>query len=1344
MEPEPSTQLQSLLHNGTSLRDISALEKMFLLSKAVARIDFPNDESGTGILLPDNWLLTNHHVLPTKERAAYASAIFGYERDKENGAIVGGVVLRFAPENGFHTSGDSAEAMGADWTVVKLADTAANRRFGQIILREGITVTRGDDAWIIQHPGLLPKKLADGGVTAVADPTCIRYSIETDHGSSGAPVLNAQSEVIAIHRRGHDSRSNEGIPIQRVIDGLKAASIWDQIEAAGREPTLAGGLPDGSVMLTEYWQNLVHSTSVPGRPALPSGLFVSSRGKAVTAFSSLIDATGKALVVELESAGDLDDFAAAWSQTLDAPLQERVLSRFVLVKSPEAWQELSRRTTSLVLIAHPDLNLHQSDASDRVAAATQHGHSVVVPRLGTPGMGPNDDVIRLPSPKAGAIEQALMKVGFTHLAAQGLGRWGHRRLAGLLRHLQINPSSPVYAHWPDARLLAQAMMLGRWNGRSEGDQQAVAELVGESYESWIAKLRPLLLRPDTPITLKDESWSLLLRDETWEVLAKYITDGDLTVLQSVASRVLGESDPELAVPKNERGMTVRKTTHSDALKKGLAETLALLGSRSDGLVHATRSTCESVPILVVRTLLEGATSERWASLNHHLPLLAEAAPREFLRLVDEALADGPNSPFRSVFAEEGAGFMSDRNYITGLLWALESLAWSDAHLGQVAMILGELALIDPGGRWSNRPGNSLTSIFLPWHYQTTASLSQRLGVVRALLRDMPEIGWNLVLSLLPKVHGSASNNHRPRWQKWAGTTEETKISDHEYWDQVEAYCGLAFEHAKKLPEAMLILAGEYDLLPNDTRQRLRDHLTTPVVRALAEEKRVDLWEALVLMAVKHRNFSDAGWAMSDAQISELELVAQGLVPTDPRLRHRRLFVSDYFNSLAFDSEDYEQREQQIAKARSEAVGEILAEHGLDALLQFAEKVGSADSVGIALADATDRTLDGATLVSLFADHLESTKVVFAGFVWRRAATDGWSWVDDRLSQLTDDEKALALLKCVRISDELLQRVERLPLATQSSYWSTVRVSGHERELDMTKAIQGLLDAKRPNAAINCVHGALYSKRAIETPTLCRCFDVLMESEEPLKEFHRHHFCSLLKRLQQSSDLTEAETKLLVRVEWEFVELLDSFSQARPMTLYRELASDPKLFSTMLAWIYHPKGVERDSQQPEPSDADRRRAKRTWSLFHDWNMPPGTKADGTFDGEALRNWVSEMERHTKVSGHHAVAMVHLGQVLTNAPKDENGLWIHAAAAAVLDGRNAEAARDGFCTQMFNNRGTHTWTAGAEEMQLAEQAKAKAVALDQAGYPRFGAALHRFAESYQSEAKREASRDPYERW
>jgi hypothetical protein len=99
-------------------------------------------------------------------------------------------------------------------------------------------------------------------------------------------------------------------------------------------------------------------------------------------------------------------------------------------------------------------------------------------------------------------------------------------------------------------------------------------------------------------------------------------------------------------------------------------------------------------------------------------------------------------------------------------------------------------------------------------------------------------------------------------------------------------------------------------------------------------------------------------------------------------------------------------------------------------------------------------------------------------------------------------------------------------------------------------------------------------------------------------------------------------------------------------------------------------------------------------------------------------------------------------LTHAPKDPCGLWKHAAVAKVLNEKGAAAMRDGFTTELFNQRGVHTFTAGQDELKLAQLNRKRADELEEAGFTRFATAMREFAERYQRNAEYDAERDPFD--
>ena len=149
-----------------------------------------------------------------------------------------------------------------------------------------------------------------------------------------------------------------------------------------------------------------------------------------------------------------------------------------------------------------------------------------------------------------------------------------------------------------------------------------------------------------------------------------------------------------------------------------------------------------------------------ASLNDQLPLLAEAAPIPFLEAL-ERLLEGDSSAIKPIFDEQ-KGFLSSQSNHTGLLWALETLAWDPDYLLRSTTCLARLASIDPGGSLTNRPINSLRDILLTWAPNTHANAKQRLGVISHLVKTAPKISWQLICKLLPSYHDMTSGTAKPR------------------------------------------------------------------------------------------------------------------------------------------------------------------------------------------------------------------------------------------------------------------------------------------------------------------------------------------------------------------------------------------------------------------------------------------------------------------------------------------------------------------------------------------------------------------------------------------------------
>ncbi len=324
-----------------------------------------------------------------------------------------------------------------------------------------------------------------------------------------------------------------------------------------------------------------------------------------------------------------------------------------------------------------------------------------------------------------------------------------------------------WAQHPDATYLSLVVLIGAWQDESQYDLEVIAQLLGISYDEWLKKAQEILHYPDSPLSLKNGVWKVVNRTVLWDQLGVRILDQNIDTFKSLALSVLKEPDPAFEMPAEERYMASihgKVMKSSRVLRQGIAEGLAILGTQSEVCSKCSKRKVEATCRQVIRKLLTDADQVLWGSLNSLLPTLAEVAPGEFLDGVEKAMRMTP-CPFNELFSQEGDG-ITGNNYLTGLLWALEGIAWDEQKLVRICVVLGELASHDPGGHWANRPSNSLVTILMHWLPQTLASVEKRKVAVQTIFQECPDIvAWNLLTQLLPSQNQISSTTHKPIWRK---------------------------------------------------------------------------------------------------------------------------------------------------------------------------------------------------------------------------------------------------------------------------------------------------------------------------------------------------------------------------------------------------------------------------------------------------------------------------------------------------------------------------------------------------------------------------------------------------
>lgn len=262
--------------NGDELQPVAYLERGMIAARAVCRIVLKNGVMGTGFQVAPGVILTNNHVIESAAAAAGARAEFGFETDLADHEVAPSV-FRFRPADLFFTS------VPLDFSVVAFEPIAANgtpAHFFPVLptLETSGKASTGEWLTIVQHPRGERKQLCvreNQLLERTAD--YLRYTTDTDPGSSGSPVFNNDWYVVALHHAGVPARRDgriQTIDGRDFVDGAMSQDLikWvanQGIRASRIAQTLRAALPSHKLLQPLYAATPESARIVASGPVAP-------------------------------------------------------------------------------------------------------------------------------------------------------------------------------------------------------------------------------------------------------------------------------------------------------------------------------------------------------------------------------------------------------------------------------------------------------------------------------------------------------------------------------------------------------------------------------------------------------------------------------------------------------------------------------------------------------------------------------------------------------------------------------------------------------------------------------------------------------------------------------------------------------------------------------------------------------------------------------------------------------------------------------------------------------------------------------------------------------------------
>lgn len=879
------------------------------------------------------------------------------------------------------------------------------------------------------------------------------------------------------------------------------------------------------------------------------------------------------------------------------------------------------------------------------------------------------------------------------------------------------PKTDWGAH-ADALWLAQAVLIGAWDEANDQDVGMLNRMFGIEPAEWVKKAREVLHAADSPLSVQHGCWKIKNRSALWHQVGDRLLEGDVLRFREIAATVLQKVDR--AFDLSSQGQIVMPESgssdqYSAVLRKGLAEGLAVLTNNADVCRHYSRGRIEAAGRQVVHDVLDKAGWAIWASLRNELPALAEAAPDEWLEAVEGALKLQP-CPFVEMMQNGSVHCFS------GLMCALEGLAWEERYFVRACAILGELAALVPGDSLSNHAMKSLTAILLPWYPQTLVPAEKRKIAVETIGKEWPTIGWKLMLELLPSQHPISSHTYRPKWRKSILEEWNESVTKREYWDQSLCYAEMSIRAAGSDAAKIVQLLDCFSRFPRPAFEQLLDVCSSQDVLNLAEDQRAILWERLSECARLNRRFDDAEWALPEDAVAHIERVATLLEPSSPMFLYPHLFGNGTVDLLDGHG-DFEEQELRLHERQKQAVEAILQHHGMAGIRRFAEKVEQQFQLGCVLSSCEDRNMETDLLPHGLSDENAKIRMLTAGFVGQRFKDQGWQWCEVLDRSAWTMAQSAAFLTYLPFDQTVWIHVKLWLGKHEDMYWTTT--NAYRASDNAQEAVDKLLAYGRPDDAIACLYRMLQGTRQIDVNQCARVLIQAFSGCRAIDRVDNYSAGRLIKFLQASSEVSHQK---MCEVEWACLPLLDHYSGRYPQFLERKLAQDPGYFCDLINLCYN-------KENRHHTEASEEEATRAWKLLERWKRPPGMQDDDQFDSEQFKEWIRYVEGCRMGSRQKDIAFHHLGEVLIYSPADPDGLWIHRTVAEVLNASNHEEMRHGYKSGLYYARGAHfVDPSGKPEKALAGKFRKQADEVENACFHRLANTLRQLADSYDVKAER----------
>lgn len=860
--------------------------------------------------------------------------------------------------------------------------------------------------------------------------------------------------------------------------------------------------------------------------------------------------------------------------------------------------------------------------------------------------------------------------------------------------------------------------VGSWDGNFHGDVNTLETLAKVPYSEIETAVMDMEQNEYPFVVGAKKKVSSYNKIGAWFFFAPYITPTFIDSFLKEAYNVLTNIDPKWDLSSDKRfaaELYGKKAKYSEAIKNGMAETLLYMMVFADRATNSKNYLISRIKGLLINIYKNLDTWQKWASVDPILPILAEAEPETFLAHLERTIAL-KRQLFVELFTDDKDAFNFGGCKYAGLLWGLELTSCLPQFSKRSADILMELALVDPGGTWSNRPKNSLVRIFLHWLPQIPLKIEDRISILRSIYKKHADTAISILKSIINT--STSCEIYYPKITKY----ELWKDNKNDYQVYYSELCNFYLEVAKNQPKEIVSLLENLGF-HRGLQFKLYELLNGIDISDWNDSDRLKIWEKVRDDIWAYNQFEgNPNWQITSQGKETLRALYDKFKPKDKIILYSKYFEQGLRLSEYDDvPKDFKEREIYNRNFQKNVLKGFLEEFGLDNLLTLVESSEDTYAIVRALEDIKDlNPIFDFIPTCLNSDNLNL--VNFAQLLLYHIYNVKQRFVLSYISKSTfDDITKSKILASLPYGKDIKILLDQSSNIIREKYWANLSLISIDHNSEYIEEIASeLLVADRIKDLIKILW---LSNKTFKIKFLC---EVLVKArEEKYHEFIISHYYELIvifKKIYSHADIRNVDKNLMIGLEISYLGLFNGHNDIEPSFLLDNIFSNPQFYIDLV------KGAYKNDKMEEQSVKDSNLAEMSYRILYEIRTIPG-KGEKTFDKNVYREWVYEIVKLSKAQGYFVGVKCALPQLLVHTPADEtDGIWPHRVLREILEELKDPDFELNLAIAKMNARGVRSGSFKQEQNEAKhyrEQASSLAIT-----FPRTSIILNKIADDLDS--------------